>query len=303
MTTHLSQPLHTGNATLRSVDEIIRPPARHWVGDGFYVRGYFSGIPDAVRRLSPFLLLDYHPPHDYSPSARPRGVGVHPHRGFETVTMAFAGSVSHHDSAGGGGTIGPGEAQWMTAASGVLHKEYHEANFARRGGTFHMAQLWVNLPRTHKMTSPRYQAITAPQYGVATLPDGAGTVRILAGAYQGVEGPAKTFSPVHIYEVHLTKDGQVLLPFPAQYNVSILVMSGALQIQGRPVAQDELVLFQHDGANIQLLATEATHLLVLAGEPIDEPVVQYGPFVMNTQAEIQQAIHDFNRGAFGSLDP
>ena len=286
----------------RTVEGVYRPPSLHWVGDGFRVAGYFSEIPNAVEKLSPFLMLDYHPPYDYAPAVRPRGVGVHPHRGFETVTIAWQGSVAHHDSAGGGGVINPGDAQWMTAASGVLHKEYHEENFARRGGTFQMAQLWVNLPKAHKLAAPRYQAIKADDFGVFTLPDGAGSVRVLAGDYRGVKGPAMTFSPVDVYDVKLTENGAVDLDFPSHHNAALLVMKGDATINGTGVTQHDFVVFENDGERVHVQADGETQLLVLSGEPIDEPVVQYGPFVMNTEQEILDAFRDFSSGKFGQLE-
>ncbi|HTE54951.1 MAG TPA: pirin family protein [Kofleriaceae bacterium] len=295
--------VETRRAAAREIDGIHRAPALHWVGDGFRVAGYFSAIPDAARKLSPFLLLDYHPPHDYAPTSGRRGVGVHPHRGFETVTLAWQGSVAHHDSAGGGGVIGPGDVQWMTAASGILHKEYHEERYARSGGPFQMAQLWVNLPAAHKMASPRYQGISSGQIGVATLPDGAGQVRVVAGEYRGVRGPARTFTPVEVYDARLAPGGALDLWFPARNNAAVLVMKGDLAIHGSTAAREgDLVLFANRGEHIAIEARSEAHLLVLSGEPIDEPVVQYGPFVMNSQREIVQAIDDLGRGVFGHLD-
>jgi len=287
---------------LREIEGVYRPPGLHWVGDGFRVAGYFSTIPDAVQKLSPFLLLDYHPPYDYSPADKPRGVGVHPHRGFETVTIAWEGSVAHHDSAGGGGVIGPGDAQWMTAAAGVLHKEYHEQEFTRRGGTFHMAQLWVNLPKAHKRDAPRYQAIEAGDFGVFTLPEASGTVRVLAGEYRGVRGPAKTFTPIDVYDVRLNDRGRVELDFPAHHNVAILVMKCDATVNGTGVTEIDFVVLEHGAERVAVEADGETQLLVLSGEPIDEPVVQYGPFVMNTPEEIREAFRDFSAGKFGHLD-
>src|SRR5262245_13651938 len=192
----------------REIEGIYAAPNLHWVGDGFRVAGYFNVIPDAARKLDPFLLLDYHPPYDYPPTLARRGVGVHPHRGFETVTLAFQGSVAHHDSAGNGGVIGPGDVQWMTAASGILHQEYHEAGFARTGGTFQMAQLWVNLPRKHKLAAPAYQGLLSSEMGQVTLPDN-GVVRVIAGEYRGVPGPARTFTRINMLHAHLNVDGEV----------------------------------------------------------------------------------------------
>jgi hypothetical protein len=291
------------HASPREIDQIHAPPAFHWVGDGFRVAGYFSAIPDAVRKLSPFLLLDYHPTHSYAPANHARGVGVHPHRGFETVTIAWQGSVAHDDSSGGGGVIGPGDVQWMTAASGVLHKEYHEESYSRMGGPFQMAQLWVNLPKAHKMDAPRYQAIVADQMGMATLPNGAGIVRVIAGEYLGVKGPAKTFTPINIFDARLEPGGQFEVDVPARENVAVLVMKGEVTVNGAaPAGTNDLVVFKNVGERISIAAKSEAQLLVLAGEPIDEPVVQYGPFVMNTESEIAQAFADFRSGKFGHLD-
>jgi redox-sensitive bicupin YhaK (pirin superfamily) len=255
-----------------------------------------------VRKLNPFLLLDYHPAYDYAPTDKPRGVGVHPHRGFETVTIAWQGSVAHHDSAGGGGVIGPGDAQWMTAASGVLHKEYHEENYARRGGTFQMAQLWVNLPRRYKLAPPRYQAIRAEQMGRVTLPDDAGEVRVLAGEYRGVLGPAQTFTPLSVFDVRLNPGGVADFLLPGHENTGLLVMQGDVSIQGSKARQHDFVLLENAGEHVSVEADSAAQLLLLSGEPIDEPVVQYGPFVMNTPEEIVQAFEDLREGKFGHLD-
>ncbi len=287
----------------RELEGIYRPPGIHWVGDGFRVAGYFSAIPDAVRKLDPFLLLDYHPEYNYSPTTERRGVGVHPHRGFETVTFAFQGSVAHHDSAGGGGVIGPGDVQWMTAAAGILHKEYHEKNYARRGGPFQMVQLWVNLPRAHKMSPPKYQPILAEQMGMVTLPNSGGTVRVIAGEFQGVRGPAQTFSPINIYDARLARGGVVEFGFPAQQTLALLVMKGDVRVgEAAEAQQDDFVLFKNEGERVTLEATTDTQILVLNGQPIAEPVVQYGPFVMNSEREIEQAVADFSRGKFGYLE-
>jgi redox-sensitive bicupin YhaK (pirin superfamily) len=286
----------------RKIEDIYSGPPIHWVGDGFRVRGYFNQIPDAMRRLSPFVMLDYGEPHEFPPTDNTRrGVGPHPHRGFETVTVAFQGSVAHHDSTGSGGVIGPGDVQWMTAGSGILHREYHEEKFARAGGTMQMMQLWVNLPKAHKMAPPRYQPITADQIAVVKLPDEAGVVRVIAGEYQGQKGPAKTFSPVSLFEVRLARGGKVDLSRPASENVALMVMKGSITLNGRAAKRNDFVLFGNEGEEIRALATEEAHLMLLAGEPIREPIVQYGPFVMNTRQEIEQAILDFNRGKFGQL--
>jgi hypothetical protein len=265
---------------LRPIDGIYPAPRKHWVGDGFYVAGYFSAIPEAARKLDPFLLLDYHPTHEYPPSEQPRGVGVHPHRGFETVTIAWQGSVAHNDSTGAGGVIGPGDVQWMTAASGILHKEFHEEAFSRAGGQFQMAQLWVNLPKANKID-----------------------VRVIAGEFRGVRGPARTHSPIQVFDVRLRAGGAVDLPLPAKHNAAILVMAGEVRFNGTTqAAADDFVLFKNAGSVVAVEATADAQLMVLSGEPLNEPIVQYGPFVMNTEREIVQAFADFRAGRFGRLD-
>jgi quercetin 2,3-dioxygenase len=290
------------NAGERKVESIHHAPGLHWVGDGFRVAGYFSHIPRAQQKLSPFLLLDYHPAYDYAPSERPRGVGVHPHRGFETVTIAWQGSVAHHDSAGGGGVIGPGDAQWMTAASGVLHKEYHEQTYSKQGGPFQMAQLWVNLPKAHKMGPPRYQALRAEQMGQVELPRGAGAVRVIAGEFGGTRGPAVTFTEINVFDVRLNAGAELELAIPARHNLAILVMQGDVTFNDRAAKLNELALFENTGEQVRVAAQQSAQLLVLSGEPIAEPVVQYGPFVMNTQQEIVEAFRDLDAGKFGHLD-
>jgi redox-sensitive bicupin YhaK (pirin superfamily) len=287
--------------TERKIAGIYRGASIHWVGDGFRVSNYFPSGNQFGARVSPFILMDYAPPHQYPPTENHlRGVGPHPHRGFETVTLAFEGSVAHHDSAGNAGVIGPGDVQWMTAASGVMHKEYHEREFARAGGTFHMMQLWVNLPKAHKMDAPRYQALTAQQMGRVELPDG-GQVRVIAGEYQGAKGPAMTYTPINLFDIKLNAGGQIPLSFPAHENSLLLVMQGEVEVNGRAAGALDLVLFENEGEEISVRARETAHLLLLSGEPIDEPVVQYGPFVMNTEQEIREAMRDFNSGKFGYL--
>jgi redox-sensitive bicupin YhaK (pirin superfamily) len=286
----------------RKVAGVYHSDGFHWVGDGFRVTNYFPSGHDFAKKISPYILLDYHAPFDYAPTDKPRGVGVHPHRGFETVTLAFEGKVAHHDSAGHAGVIGPGDVQWMTAASGVLHKEYHDKEFARAGGTMHMAQIWVNLPSAHKMDPPRYQSIVAPDKGVVALPDGAGEVRVIAGEFQGVRGPAKTFTTVNMFEILLKAGGKASLSFPAQQNTALLVMKGDVTVNGRDKAGTlDLILLENAGEDFTIGATGDAHLLLLNGEPIDEPVVQHGPFVMNTMDEIRQAFTDFQQGKFGTL--
>jgi len=285
-------------ATEKKIEGIYGPPAAHWVGDGFPVRGYFNAIPGGMRRLSPFLMMDYAQPYEFEPTDNMRrGVGPHPHRGFETVTIAFQGCVAHHDSEGNSGIIHPGDVQWMTAGSGILHREYHAAEYAKRGGPFQMAQIWVNLPARHKMTEPGYQAITADQMGVVELPKG--RVTVIAGEYRGVRGPARTFSPVSMFVVDL-KGGGAEFEFPASWNAAVLVMSGSVKINERDAKADDFVLFKQEGEAINVAGD--ARLLLLAGEPLNEPIANYGPFVMNTPQEIQQAISDFQRGKFGHLD-
>jgi redox-sensitive bicupin YhaK (pirin superfamily) len=280
---------------------VVPPPPIHWVGDGFRVHGYMSAIPNAMVRMSPFLMLDYHAPHTYSGTERPRGVGVHPHRGFETVTLAWEGRLAHHDSTGAGGIIGPGDVQWMTAASGILHKEYHEASWAKQGGRMHMAQLWVNLPSSHKMAKPGYQPILASEMGHVDL-GGSNSVRVIAGEYAGVRGPARTVTKVTVLDARLSAGATFELPCPSRENLAVLVMAGAITVHGSTHAgEGAFVLFANEGEHVTLVAKEATHLLILGGEPIDEPIAAYGPFVMNTRDEIVRAVEDFNRGAFGSL--
>jgi quercetin 2,3-dioxygenase len=286
----------------RKIAGIYHGAPIHWVGDGFRVSNYFPSGNNFGSRVSPFILMDYAPPYRYAPThSQQRGIGPHPHRGFETVTLAFEGSVAHHDSAGNTGVIGPGDVQWMTAASGVLHKEYHEREFARAGGTFHMMQLWVNLPKAHKMDLPRYQALTAEQIGRAEIPDDGGQVRVIAGEYKDVKGPAKTFTPINLFDIRLNAGGQVPLSFPAHENTLLLIMQGEVEVSGQKAKELDLVLFDNEGEEITVRAEQAAHLLLLNGEPIDEPVVQYGPFVMNTEQEIRQAMLDFSNGKFGYL--
>ena len=286
----------------RSVSAIYRGSAPNWVGDGFFVSNYFPNGNDLDQKISPFVLLDYQAPHVYSPSnLHQRGVGSHPHRGFETVTIALQGSLAHRDTAGNSGVIGPGDVQWMTAASGVLHEEFHEPNFARQGGPMEMFQLWVNLPKDHKMDAPSYQALTGAQMGRVDLPADGGHVRIIAGEYGGVRGPAKTFTPINLFDIELKRDVPARFAFPARQNTSLVVTKGSVLINGKQTAKTgEFVLFENAGEEI-VLQSSAAHLLLLNGEPIEEPMVQYGPFVMNTQDEIRQAFLDFKNGKFGQF--
>lgn len=278
-------------------------PNRHWVGDGFPVRSLFS-YHTLGRDVSPFLLLDFAGPHHFEPSARPRGVGAHPHRGFETVTIVHEGEVSHRDSTGQGGTIGPDDAQWMTAASGILHEEFHSPGFTRTGGPFRMVQLWVNLPAAHKMAAPGYQAITSADIPLVRLPHEAGTARVIAGEFGGTKGPARTFTPINVWELRLAAGASLALDLPEGHTSMLVVLSGHVTVGGSQAAGEaEMVLLSREGEGTTIEADGDATVLVLTGEPIDEPVVGYGPFVMNSEAEIGQAIADFNSGRFGRMAP
>ena len=288
--------------SIRTIEAVIAPPPAHMVGDGFRVHNFFPGNGIGKKRMSPFFLLDYNSKVEFSPSETPRGVSVHPHRGFETVTIAYHGRIAHHDSAGNSGVIGEGDVQWMTAASGLLHKEYHEKEFSRKGGLFQMVQLWVNLPAQFKMTKPKYQEITHDKIGKYQLPDNKGVVEIIAGSFRDVKGPAETFTPMQVYNVKLKRKADLELNLPANFNTAMLVVEGNAEINRREVATDHFVLFGNKGELINIRANDDTVVLVLSGEPIDEPIAQYGPFLMNTWQELEQAINDVNSGKFGFLE-
>jgi redox-sensitive bicupin YhaK (pirin superfamily) len=289
---------------VKSVQQVLPPPAPHMVGDGFRVHNFFpSGYNMAMERMSPFFLMDYNSKVDFSPRENPRGVGVHPHRGFETVTIAFHGKVAHHDSAGNSGVIGEGDVQWMTAGSGVLHKEYHEKEYSQQGGTFQMVQLWVNLPAAHKMTPPKYQGIMRSQMGVYTLENNGGHIEVVAGEFKGVKGPAFTFTPMQMYTMRLKKGAMFSFELPENFNTGILVVEGEVSFNlAHTAPTDHFVLFQNDGEMIEVEANDDAILLVLSGEPINEPIAAHGPFLMNTYDEIHQAIKDFSSGKFGTLE-
>jgi redox-sensitive bicupin YhaK (pirin superfamily) len=284
----------------KTVETIIPAPGNgHWVGDGFPVRSLFSYQGD-TRAISPFLLLDYAGPHVFEPNAGPpRGVGQHPHRGFETVTIVYDGEVSHRDSSGGGGTIGAGDVQWMTAAGGIIHEEFHSPGFSKAGGPFRVVQLWVNLPAKDKMTPAKYQAITDAQIPVAAF--AGGKTRVIAGAFDGVEGPANTFTPINVWDVRLDAGADVALDLPERHTAMIVVLTGRVTVDGQDAREAEIVRFSTEGAGATVRADGDSMLLVLTGEPIDEPVVGYGPFVMTSEDEIRQAITDFNSGRFGQV--
>jgi redox-sensitive bicupin YhaK (pirin superfamily) len=285
----------------KKVVEIHRYGSRHWVGNGFPVRNLIPGN-TVGEQLSPFLLLDYAGPEIFSPTDTPRGVGEHPHRGFETVTIVYDGAVAHRDSTGSGGVIGPGDVQWMTAASGIVHEEMHEKEWAKKGGAFHAIQLWVNLPRAHKMSSPGYQTLASQAIPTVELVGGTGHLRVIAGEFQGIRGPAKTFTPVHLYDVRVKAGSTAEITVPSSFNTAVFVLQGEVSVNGsEPVKEAELARLDRNGERITIVAATETILLVLAGEPINEPVARYGPFVMNTKAELVQAVNDYQAGKMGHL--
>ncbi|WP_116368229.1 pirin family protein [Parahaliea mediterranea] len=280
---------------------IKRSTGSHWVGDGFPVRSIFS-YNDIADEMSPFLLLDYAGPADFPATKRKLGVGQHPHRGFETVTIVYQGGVSHRDSSGGGGTIGPGDVQWMTAASGILHEEFHSEEYADQGGPFEMVQLWVNLPASDKMSPPRYQGVGASQIPQVPLANGAGHARIIAGDYAGVGGPVTTFTPMNVWDLRLLGGTAVSFALPEGHTSALFVLSGELKLDNQhTLGAAEMAVMEREGSELTFDVVSDTTVLLLSGEPLDEPVVGYGPFVMNTRAEIQQAIRDFNAGRFGAM--
>ncbi|GGW93466.1 pirin family protein [Salegentibacter mishustinae] len=288
----------------KNIELVASPPNPHFVGDGFRVHNFIpSGFRMDMERMSPFILLDYNSKFTFPPSDKPKGVGVHPHRGFETVTIAYKGKVAHHDSSGGGGIIGEGDVQWMTAASGVLHKEYHEAEFSKRGGDFQMVQLWVNLPAKDKMSKPKYQAISQAEMAIHSLPGDAGLIEVIAGNYNDSKGPASTFTPLHMFNARLNEKAKASFSFPSHYNTGVLVIEGSIKVNDSEIAlTDHFVLFENEGESFTVEALEKSVALILSGEPINEPIAAQGPFVMNTKQEIREAINDFNMGKFGYLE-
>ncbi len=285
----------------KQIEKVLKAPAPHMVGDGFRVHNFF---PSGYQiNMSPFFLMDYGSKIEFSARKEPRGVGIHPHRGFETVTITYHGAVAHHDSSGNSGVIYPGDVQWMTAASGVLHKEYHETNYSLAGGPFQMVQLWVNLPAKDKMGKPGYQAIQQANMAHFEIPENGGKIEIIAGNYKGIKGNANTFSPIEMYNARLNKGGEATFNFPENFNTGLMVIEGSIKINGSETAvADHFVYFSNKGTAIKIEALENSVILVLSGEPIDEPIAQYGPFLMNTEAEIHQAIEDYNQGRFGYLE-
>ena len=295
---------------VKKVQQVLAPAPPHMVGNGFRVHNFFpGGYPIDKRRMSPFFLLDYVAKMDFSPSETPRGVGAHPHKGFETVTISYHGSVAHEDSAGGRGVIREGDIQWMTAGSGLLHKEYHEQGYSRTGGPFQMVQLWVNLPAKDKLTPPKYQSITHDSLGKYALPGNKdtgtdyGVIEVIAGNFRGVKGPASTFTPMEVYNIRLSKDATFSFDLPANYNTGLLAIEGKTRVnKSDELPVDHFALFANGGETITLDAEEDSLLLLLSGEPINEPIAAYGPFLMNTHEQLAEAMSEFSQGKYGHLE-
>ena len=286
---------------LRPIEDKYSIEKEHWVGSGFRVRNYFPEGKNLLKRFSPFALMDYNAPKNFPPSGSPKGIGPHPHRGIETVTFAFEGSVEHHDNAGNHGIIYPGDVQWMTAGSGIMHKEYHEKNFQKTGGIFHMIQLWVNLPQKDKLTPPRYQELKNENMGRISLDNDSGDVLVVAGEFQGVRGPALTFSPMNIYIADLKAGGNITLREPGSYNTGILMLSGDLNINNKTCTENDFILFENKEGLIEIDDISSdSKMIILSGEPLNEPVVAGGPFIMNTKEELRKAMDDYREGKFGT---
>jgi redox-sensitive bicupin YhaK (pirin superfamily) len=287
----------------KAVELVVSPSAPHFVGDGFRVHNF---IPSAykldMKRMDPIIMLDYNSKYTFEPSLEPKGVGVHPHRGFETVTIAYKGQIEHHDSSGGGGVISEGDVQWMTAASGVLHKEFHEKEWSKKGGEFQMVQLWVNLPAKDKMSTPKYQAIENSTINRFQLENNGGEIEIIAGEYGELSGAASTFTPLHLYNAKLKEGALAKFSFPSHFNTGLLVIEGSLKVnQVVDAPANHFVLMANVGEEFEIEATSDAVVLILSGEPINEPIASHGPFVMNTREEIVQAFEDYNNGKFGYL--
>ena len=289
------------NNVMKKLQRIHRSSELHWVGNGFPVRSVF-GYNDLGRELSPFLLLDYAAPFPFPPGTEKRGVGAHPHKGFETVTVAYQGELEHRDSSGGGGKIGAGDVQWMTAGNGIVHQEFHSPDFTRHGGTLQMVQLWVNLRAKDKIAPAGYQTLLQAQIPNIALPDDAGTVRVIAGRFGETKGAAKTFTPINLWDVNLRAGQAAELPVPDGHTTTFLVLSGEVTVDGKTVGEGDLAIFERSGHGIALKANADAKLLLMDGEPIAEPVVGYGPFVMNSRTEIQQAFADYQLGKMGEID-
>lgn len=289
--------------TTKTIKEVYTGTSPHMVGDGFRVANYIPGKKNYTgNELSPFIMFDYNAPHHFAPSNKRRGVGEHPHRGFETVSIAFEGEIEHRDSAGGGGVIKAGDVQWMTAAGGLMHDEFQTENFSKNGGVQHFIQLWVNLPAKHKMDKPHYQAITKEEIGIYKIDDKGSIARIIAGSLNGIKGPASTYTPVEMYDIRLNKNAKISFNIPASYTSMMLITKGSVQVNGTQNAKHmDCVVFNQHGETVTLEAQEDSMVFFIAGEPINEPVARYGPFVMNTREEIIQAMEDVNSGKFGSI--
>lgn len=285
---------------MKKLSFIKRSNGGHWVGDGFPVQSIFS-YNDIAEKISPFLMMDHAGPTVFPPTKQKLGVGQHPHRGFETVTIVYKGGVSHRDSSGGGGTIGPGDVQWMTAASGLIHEEFHSEDFARQGGAFEMIQLWVNLPAKDKMSTPGYQGITADEISEITLSNGAGIARIIAGNLENVKGPAHTFTPMNVWDLRLKAGRTLSLALPSGHTAALYVLSGAIKVGEQAVEATEMAVMEREGTELVADVTQDAVVLLLSGEPLNEPIAGHGPFVMNTRAEIMQAMQDYNNGKFGQI--
>jgi redox-sensitive bicupin YhaK (pirin superfamily) len=291
--------------SVKQVEMVLAPREPHFVGDGFRVHNFIpGGYGLTMQRMDPFIMLDYGAKFYFPPSpSKAKGVGVHPHRGFETVTVAYKGSVAHHDSAGGGGVIAEGDVQWMTAASGVLHKEYHSEEFSKQGGDFQMIQLWVNLPAKDKMSTPKYQALSNAQIPKIPIANGSGSIEVIAGQYEDNPGAASTFSPMHLYNAKLKAGAEAKFHLPSHYNTGLLVIEGSVMVNGtEEVPLDYFALFTNTGENFTISATEDCIVFILSGEPLNEPIAAHGPFVMNTRQEIMQAFEDYENGKFGELE-
>ena len=287
----------------RSLQSIIPPPTTNFVGDGFKVHHFIPDYYLSMERMNPFIMLDYAAPHYFPPTEVQKGVGVHPHKGFETVTIAYKGRVAHHDSAGNSGIIGEGDVQWMTAASGILHKEYHEQEFSKAGGIFSMVQLWVNLPAADKLSKPKYQEILNTNIPKVQLPNDSGIVEVIAGNYEGAKGAASTFTEVHAFNVKLKAGGSATFSFNERNNTGILIIAGSITVnEEEKLATSEFGLFSNDGESFSISCEEDAVVLILSGEPIMEPIAAYGPFVMNTKQELMDAFQQFERGEFGELE-
>lgn len=286
---------------MKEITGIYSAPRAHWVGNGFPVRSLFTYDRLGAHHVTPFLMLDYAGPRDFTPAVKPRGVGAHPHRGFETVTIVYDGEVEHRDSTGNGGIIGSGDVQWMTAGNGIVHEEFHSPAFTERGGRFEVVQLWVNLAAANKSAPPAYQSLKAAEIPRLELAEGAGHLAVIAGEFTGTSGPARTFSPINVWDLRLNRGGFTTLSVPEGHTTLIVVLSGTVQLNGTKIARDaELALFAREGSEIAVEANNDAKLLVLTGEPIDEPVVGYGPFVMNTSEEIEDSMRRFQAGEFGT---